>query len=643
MNDQQASQVQFHVDLNKILSKSHGKARDSVLRRILIVIHALLNTEGGGMLELLFHDQESEAKDKFTRMIEQKLISTIGTQTVSSYITFKHFRDDVTHCEVKMSGTFITTNYNLYVPCETQANLIPSTENIDAILNRQNIPQPVLIHSHKNKFTIDIKCGFTENKNTEFKWLTAGPSKRTTLADRMTCKGNKFSCYVSAFANHSGGHIYYGITDNEVVKGEFIPNEDDMKEIVKKIEKSVNKLIWPEQIGKPKRGEHWEIFFEPVQDGIRNSEPVPSTFVIVIYIAACLGGVFTEEPESYELVDGKAQKLSFENWKKRIPQPLCCKAIIPHSIPRVTWSSDVVRKTFCVGSEKLRKLINNGGWNALSKECQNLLKQSQDEMKLLVLSKQVTACYRTGRFSDARAFLDQYMTILPQVKDILIFEVVGLHLEAALKRATGDFNGLKEALTAALSKAELIEPGLVTTTVYAFAAIVSDLIDLEEPTSGKSSPDILSKRALEHSKHVKDCPDFHEDKAQKVHIMLATYYLGCNLSGQPVKDSIDTSDLDKAKASIMEVHRSTCEGNPPSKYREVQLKLVQSINSYRHSQISEISPEKRVVLLRSAFESAKEAERLSKKYKFTEMLEWSKRNEALCTEELVRAKFANNN
>ena len=638
MNDQRVNQVQFHVDLNKILSKSDGKARDSVLQGILIVIHALLNTKGGGILELLFHDQESEAEDKFTRIIEQKLISSVGTQTVSSYIAFKPFRDGVTHCEVKMSGTFITTNYNLYVPCETQANLIPSTENIDAILNRQNIPQPVLIHSHHKEFTIDIKCGFTESKNTEFKYLTASPSKWTTLADRMTGKGNKFGCYVSAFANHSGGHIYYGIANDGVVKGEFIPNDDDMKEIVKKIGKSLNKLIWPQQIGQPKRGKHWDIFFELVKDG--NSKPVPSAFVIVIYIASCLGGVFTEEPESYELVEGKAQKLSFDNWKKRIPQPLCCKAIIPHSVPRVTWSSDAVRKTFSVGSEKLRKLINNGDWNALSKECQNLQKQSQNEMKLVVLSKQVTACYRRGRFSDARSFLDQYMTILPQVKDILIFEVVGLHLEAALKRAIGDLNGLKEALTAALSKAELIEPGLVTTTMYAFAAIVSDLIDLEEHTSRKSSPDILSKRALEHSRHAKDCPGFHEDKAQKVHIMLATFYLGCNLSGQPIKDSISTLDFDKAKASIMAVHQSACDGNPPSKYREVQLKLVLSINSYRHSQIS---PEKRGRLLRSAFEYAKEAERLSKKYKFTEMLEWSKKNEALCTEELVRAKFAGNN
>ena len=639
--DQQANQVQFHVDLKKILSKTDGKARDGVLQEILIVIHALLNTEGGGILEFLFNDQESEADDRFIRAIEQKLISSIGTQTVTSYISFKIFQDGVTHCNVKMSGTFITTNYNLYVPCETQANQIPSTENIDAIVNRQNIPQPVPIRSHHKEFTINVKCGFTENKNTEFKWLTASPSKRTTLADRMTCKGNKFSYYVSAFANHNGGHIYFGIRDDRIVKGQFIPKEDDKKEIVKKIEKSVNKLIWPQQIDQPKRGEHWEIFFEPVQDGIRNSEPVPSTFVIVIYIAACLGGVFTEEPESYELVEGKAQKLSFDNWKNRIPQPVFYKAIIPHSIPRVTWSSNAVRKTFAVGSEKLRKLINNGDWDAFSKECENLQKQSHSlEMDLLVLSKRVTARYRRGHFNEAHFLLDKYLTILPQVKDILIFEVVGLHLEAALKRATGDLNDLKEALTAALSKAEQIEPGLVTTTVFAFAAIVSDLLDLGEPTSGKSSPVILSKRALEHSKRVKDCPDFYEDKAQKVHIMLATSYLGCNLSGQPIKDNISTSDLNEAKASIMAVHQSTCDGNPTSRYREVQLKLVLSINSYRHSQIS---PEKRVRLLRNAFDYAKEAERLSKKYKFAEMLEWSKKNEALCTEELVRAKFAGNN
>ena len=88
---------------------------------------------------------------------------------------------------------------------------------------------------------------------------------------------------------------------------------------------------------------------------------------------------------------------------------------------------------------------------------------------------------------------------------------------------------------------------------------------------------------------------------------------------------------------IMAVQESAYEVNPLSWYHEVQLNLVLSIYNYRHSQVS---PDERTRFLRSAFTYAKKAENLARDYQFTEMVEWSKANEALCTEELVRAKFA---
>jgi hypothetical protein len=83
----------------------------------------------------------------------------------------------------------------------------------------------------------------------------------------------------------------------------------------------------------------------------------------------------------------------------------------------------------------------------------------------------------------------------------------------------------------------------------------------------------------------------------------------------------------------MAVHDSIYEGNALSKYREVQLKLVQSIYYYRHSQVS--PADNTVSLLRSAFNYANEAESLARQYQFGEMVEWSERNKALCAEELV--------
>ena len=626
--------------------ENNKRYKEQVLQEIIVAVCAMLNSNGGKVVINIDTDSNDIPVEgsPFSRMLlvirilEQSMISIIGTRQTISNMNFKTDQESIV-VSVKKADFLITTNYNLYLPSETQVVIVSTLESPkhvkDDIMNRKVVLEPVQLGSHYKKFLKDKDCGFHESKNCQLKHLKADPSKRTTLADRMIGKGNKFSCYVSAFANHFGGHIYYGIRHDKVVEGELTPNEDGKSEITKKVEKAINKMIWPETIGQPKRGLHWEIFFEPVLP--ENSKPIPSTFVIVIYIAQCLGGVFTEEPECYEMIEGKVRKMSLAIWKKGISQPawLRSKEEIRCSVNRITWSSAEARRTFTHGSETLRQLINNGNWKSISKACQSLERKFHvSEIQLVVLSKKVTACYLRGNFKEASALLYEYKTILPQARDTLIFEVIGLYIQAALKRASGDLKELKELLTAALSTAELIEPGLVTATVYIFAGTVSDLINLV-PTK-KFSPDVLSIRALEHLRCVQDFPSVLADKEQKIHINLATFYLGCNISGKRIKDNIDASGLDKAKTSIMAVHQSASEEYPLSGYREVQYNLVLSIYNYRHSQLS---PDEGIRFLRNAFNYAKKAECLARDYQFMEMFEWSKAHEALCTEELVRLKF----
>ncbi len=626
--------------------ENNKKYKEQVLQEIIVAVCAMLNSNGGKVVIHIDTDSndipvEGSSFSQISlviRILEQSMISIIGTRAISN-MNFKTDQESIV-VSVKQADFLITTNYNLYLPSETQVVIVSpleSPEHVkDDIINRKVVLEPVQLGSHCKIFLKDENCGFHESKSCQLKNLKADPSKRTKLADRMTGKGNKFSCYVSAFANHCGGHIYYGIQD-KIVEGELILNENDISEITKKVEKAINKMIWPEWIGQPKRGEHWGIFFEPVLD--KNFKPIPATFVIVIYIAPCLGGVFTEEPECYEMIEGKVTKMSLASWKKGISQPAWLRGEeeIPPLVQRTTWSSDAARKAFTQGSETLRQLINNGNWKSISTACQSLQRKFHvSEIHLVVLSKQVTACYLRGDFKKASAFLYEYKTILPQARDTLIFEVIGLYLQAALKRASGDFKALEELLTAALSQAELIEPGLVTATVYIFAGTVSDLISFAR--TKKFSPDVLSIRALDHLRCVQDFPSVLTDKEQKIHINLATFYLGCNISGKRIKDNIDNSGLDKAKTSIMAVHQSASEEYPLSGYREVQYNLVLSIYNYRHSQ--QVSADQRTRFLRSAFTYAKKAENLAKGYQFTEMFEWSKANEAMCTEEIVRAKFA---
>jgi hypothetical protein len=627
------------------------RCKEIILQEIIAAICAMLNSNGGQVMihietdgnDIPVEGSPFSQMSLVIRILEQSMISIIGSRQTIFKINFEA-KDSIV-ISIEKADSLITINYNLYLPSETQVAQVSPLEPLEnvqhIIVNRKVVMKPVQLGSHCKIFLKGKDCGHHEGKMVQFKNLKASSSKRTKLADRMIGKSNKFSCYVSAFGNYNGGHIYYGIRDNGVVEGELIPNEQDKNEITTEVGKVINKMIWPEQIGQPERGEHWEIFFEPVRVD-ENSKPIPSTFVIVIYIAPCLGGVFTEEPECYEMVDGKVKKMSFATWRKGILHPfwLRSREEISPSVQRVAWSSAKARKAFTVGDERLLQFLNDGNWDAISEHVTRSLQRSSElgGTKLLVLSIQVTACYRRGSFNKARIFLEQYYAILPQAEDSLIFEVMGLYLQAALKRASGDFQELAGLVTDALSKAELIEPGLVTAIVYVFAGTVTDLINSKDPTNKVVSPDVLSMRALEHSQRVPDNSKGPEFMWRKTHLTLATFYLGCNISGRRIKDNVDISDIDKAETSIMAVHQSADKGQPLSGYCEVQLILVRSIYNYRCAQVS---LDEKVRFLRNAFEYAKNAERLASAYQFTEMVEWGKATKALCTEELVRAKFAN--
>jgi predicted HTH transcriptional regulator len=302
---------------------ANRKYKEQKLNEIIAAICAMLNSNGGKVI--LYNEFKCKKVKRLSslvvRILEQSMISIIGLNQTVSNINFKEDKESIV-ISVKKADSLITTNYNLYLPSQSQVVQVfpwePLEKVKDDIINREVVQEPVQFGSHCTTFAKGTNSSFQDNKSVQLKHLKAVASKRTTLADRMTGKGNKFSCYVSAFANYNGGHIYYGIRDDGVVEGELISNENDQSEIRKKVEKVINKMTWPEQIGQPTRAEHWEIFFESVKD--ENSKPIPSTFVIVIYIAACLGGVFTEEPECYEMVEGKVEKISFVTWKKRVLQ-----------------------------------------------------------------------------------------------------------------------------------------------------------------------------------------------------------------------------------------------------------------------------------------------------------------------------------
>ena len=610
-----------------------NKYKEKILKEIIAAISAMMNTNGGKVVINIDADIPKDIPasqmSKVVRIIEQRLEQIIGTIKITSHIDFKEDKEIF----VKKADSLITVDYHLYLPSQTQVLRVPPSEPQEKvkndIVNRNAVHEPVQLGSHKKTFFKGKECGFSETKTVQLKNLEAGASKCTTLADRMIGKGNKFDHYVSSFANHNGGHIYYGVDDDGIVAGEFLPNVVDKTKIIKKVEQSLKKMIWPFKSEHLKRKVHWEIFFEPVLDD--NSAPVPSTFVIVIYIAPRLGGVFTEEPECYEMVKGKVLKMSFTTWKERILQNVPYTLVPYSTMKRATWGSSRIQKICNSADEALLEIINDGKSikgksSILAQKYPNLI-----ELQLVILAKKVMASYRTCSFRKARKFLDQYCTLLTKASEFWMFDAIRVFLEIAIGSTQGNVEAVNNILPEAIRQARNITPNRISAALYLLAALNL----LQQEGDDDDLPALYAIRALHHLKHVQDLPKVRADMEKKAHIVLAMFYLGCNRFGVPTKKKIDNKCLQEANSSIEAVDQSIREGNVINPYREAQFNVVQSILFYRKSQVQ--SDKK--TFLKAGFETSKQAETHATACDFQDIKYWSRNCMALFTEHLVYTHF----
>ena len=299
----------------KISVKTEKTYKAKKMTEILNIIVALLNS-GGGKLVLSYERSPPPTHIMdCVRMIEQKLEMLIGCAKMVSKIRKSSYPNRIDFLVMASDG-LITLNYNLYLPTKAQVLAVPSTdppEELKNVIDGQNSLACKELSSCKEDFFKGQYVGFEEDVDVQFKSLKAGATKCVTLADRVVNKSNKLASYVSAFANHKGGHVYYGINDNGIVEGEEVSNKD---EIIKKVNNAINKLIWPDHCCKPKRGQEWDIFFVPVKNN--EGEEIPTIFVIVIAVACCSGGVFVNVPESYHIVHGNVKPMSLKVWKTKL-------------------------------------------------------------------------------------------------------------------------------------------------------------------------------------------------------------------------------------------------------------------------------------------------------------------------------------
>lgn len=137
--------------------------------------------------------------------------------------------------------------YNLYLPTLKQVEEIPPHQPnaLKRIREMCNISTKSAEDdlSQLSGFIFSKSLLVTESDRLQFKCVVSGKSKRTTISDRVVAKGNKLIKTVSAFANHSGGHVLFGISNDGKVQGQHI-SENEKREVEAKVTKEVSKLIW---------------------------------------------------------------------------------------------------------------------------------------------------------------------------------------------------------------------------------------------------------------------------------------------------------------------------------------------------------------------------------------------------------------
>ena len=612
---------------------------------------ALLNTHGGNVTIELEAATENDVQN-LKRAIEQRLSDILGFSSMRDHIELVSSRTDELVYTVEGAYRLCTMNYNLYIPTETQATAVPPKTpiaDVKEMLPSQKciveMKQLVEIGTHCKEFVYEQNIGNprVESKTVQFKKLKAEKSKCVTLGDRMTNKANKFANYVSAFANHRGGHIYYGVQDDGVVKGELV---EDKEEITKKVSKAINKMVWPTECEGPKRGQHWGIFFEPVIDA--NGNVVPSTFVIVVYIARCAGGVFTEEPESYHVVNGEVKKMDYNKWRERIFQ-----TTLPQHVSRVQWSSKKMERRFHCLMDKLICLKNNGNKENFERFVNQEMKGSPSkEVRLAILSQEAALASRKDELRKAETSIKQYEDVLNRDgnnDDFMLFQCLGVYIKSTKQRAAGNYKGSYDLATICLANVESIPPGLCSAMFYLHAASVLSRLTWGKACEESSTRDevMLAKtfyaKALEHINHVSGFPKTVVDVQQNIYIHVAALNLACSVNGaMKVTAVIPADDITRAKNCLMMVEKLILEGYALSSLRQIQYYLAQSSLFLRQLQpLTSTQQFWRRPQFESSLLYSKKALNLAVQCHFGEMVDHCRQQIACVTEVIVRDAFRN--
>lgn len=634
----------------RLVNSTEKSYKESITKEIIIIVNALMNS-GGGTLEMIYKSTPLRKQiDDSVRIIEQKVGDLIGTVGLVSSIEFQVLPGKIFLNVKEVEGPFVV-NYNLYLPTKSQVKVIQPSEpiaKVKAVINRVDKPikETLTPGAYYQHFVLNEKVSCDEGTKIQWKSLKSESTKNVSLADRMTGKSNKLSCYISAFSNHSGGHIYYGINDDGIVEGEVV-TEKHQTEIARKVAKTFEKIIWPRHCsGKQLKGKLWDLFFVPVKDSKKT--PIASSFVIVVAIAPCRGGVFTDKPESYHIVDGKVERMNLADVQNYFDDTLEAPLELgPASkMKRLLWSSKKNRHIYQALTTKLVQFRNDKKAVEFKKLCHLAVSKYPSSCARLVSTaeKGAIAC-KNNEFKTAKLLLSDFMETLNQsmVNDVSFFEVRGLCLKSRIERAEGKFEESYNTVKDGLQKMQLVPADFLTVWFYINAAAVANILCSKEENPQRyanlvEESQTYLQSALRDSNTLDEnqYPRSTSDLKQKTRIYLAMSILGCSLTGEVAKQKHRTkADIVNAASQLKAVQESKIDGIQPTRFQEVEYFLAQSDLCYCRAMLSSNSADQ-TTDLKWASELSTKAQCLAQELQFEEAVCYAQRRLARLTEILDR-------
>ena len=284
------------------ITKKNWENKDFI-DTIIKYVCALLNTVGN-VRNIFFeckpnmHLLTSNDIDQFKQKIENKIKDVIGPIVLYRCIRVHDvnneqstgFTFEVQHCR-----DFCSVKHNLFLPASSMliALTSPSFANIVEIMLNDLDRENVLEIEKEETFTKGER--FRENESEQIQFKCFKENEKYNIVHKI--QNSHLSHYISAFANHKGGRVYYGVEDiYNKIEGQRVPNQNAVTNAVEHI--ILHQMKWgkPES-GDPKKGKDWDVQYIPVYE---ENGVIENRFVVVVSIRYFPNGVFSLPPVSYK-------------------------------------------------------------------------------------------------------------------------------------------------------------------------------------------------------------------------------------------------------------------------------------------------------------------------------------------------------